>query len=1013
VAAIVMVVVLVVVGAGSFIVFNQTKPTNTVSTSCAPATSYVCKALLANHDMTLLAPFPTTQSGTPVPFTASFSKGESSSSFSFNFGDGTPLVNTSSPTVTHVFTNPGTYLVSVTALVGSVTHDNYQSLASIVVEPSTASSHLGNAPSVLGMITRNSSSVSAPSAVVAAGGSIEVSGSYSSAPTNPAFVPSAPTIVTDGGAAVSLTQGNATATSATATAVANSPGIYTVTFVGKATAGTTVDYQNYTWTLFAAASGVHAGVVASSGSSRSPHPGVLNIYTLAPGGSTSEDPAVDYESVGYEPILNVYQTLIQYNGSDSGPGYQNFVPELAACVPGSPQCTALFNTNLTNGANYTFVINGASQFYDPSTGSHWGVYPSDVVFSLARTMGFATEPAFADNNGWIVSQALLSRGNSSWDSGYHATLNNTPADVFAAVQANETGDCPAAAMAAPYHGCVTFHADANDVTWAYFLELVAQPFGSSVVPCGWFSAPAQAAGIPGWTYGAEKAGDNGDHPCTLPGGATSSSQASFTSNVSAMTPTEWDNWELHGSGTAVSGQFWGNTQWSMVGSGPYYMASLKIGQSYLMKANPDYVQSPYCTWSACEPPVHGYAATVSVLWESSQLPGEEAYASGTADFASIPPTDAALLLQLIQEGKVTATTFPSISIYFFIFTMDFLLSGAQKYSSNPITVPTDFFSNLGVRQFFVNAYPYATTQNTINTKDGIQYFFNYGGSIPQFMGQYYPTNVSFPSGDPANDASTTGSAAWWWAQLTDHSSPWYDAELASCSAANPCQVPFFGETGAPSVDEELALWASEIATLSGGAIKMNVLDIDFTDLVINSLYSGPYQNPMPMYELGWAPDYPDPTDYMVAMYQPDGSYTHADAVSEQLEGAPNYGVGAYNASVCTSVHPYTDLGYWSSMASSVGGVNNTCQGAAYAALSYGAAQAAHMPSGQARILMYNMVEHIANALALYVYWGQENIVLTYAPWINGASANDNVVIGGSADNTWYSITGNGVASSSS
>jgi ABC-type transport system substrate-binding protein len=1000
-----MIVVIALVAAGGYFAFNSSKPTNSVAQTCQPSTSPVCAALSASHDMSLLVPFPATQAGIAVPFTASFAKGETASSYNFNFGDGSNQTS-SSPTVTHVYNNPGTYLASVTATVDGAVHDNYQSLAQIVVSGSSASSHSGSAPSVTGVLTANTSSKSTPTGVIGSGGSISVAGSYSSAPTNPAFVTATPKIISTGG---SITAGPATASSASASVTFSAAGVYAVTFVGSAAAGTSIVYQNYTWTAFVAASGVSAGVSGHSSSSTSPHPNSLDIYELAPGGSTSEDPAIDYETVGYEPILNIYQTLIQYNGSDSGPSYANFVPELAACVPGSPQCTALFNTNLTDGTNFTFVLNGVSQFYDAGTGNHWGVYPSDVVFSLARTMGFATEPAFGANNGWIVGQSLLSKGNASWDSGYHATMNNTPAGIFSSMYVNDTAaGCPAAAMAAPYNGCVTFHAFANSVDWPYFLELIADPLGSSIVPCGWFSAPAQAAGIPGWTYGAEKAGDNGDHPCTLPGGATSTTQAAFTNNVSAMSPTEWDNWELHGSGTAVSGQFWGNTQWSMVGSGPYYMASLKIGQSYLMKANPDYVQSPYCTWSACEPPVHGYAATVSVLWESSQLPGEEAYASGTADFASIPPTDAALLLQLIQEGKVTATTFPSISIYFFIFTMDFLLSGAQKYSSNPITVPTDFFSNLGVRQFFVNAYPYATTENTINTKDGIQYLFNYGGAIPQFMGQYYPTNITWPTGDPVSSASTTGSAAWWWAQLTDHSSPWYDAELSSCSAANPCQVPFFGETGAPSVDEQLALWASEVSTLSGGAIKMNVLDIDFTDLVINSLYSGPYQNPMPMYELGWAPDYPDPTDYMVPLYQPDGSYTHADAVSEQLEGAPNYGVGVYNATSCMSSHPYTDLGYWASMASTVGGVNNTCQGTAYAALSWGIATAAHMPNGQARILMYNMIEHVANALAMYVYWGQSNIVLSCAPWIDGSSFNTNVAIGGGTDNTWYSITGNGV-----
>jgi hypothetical protein len=1000
-----MIIVVVLVGAGGYFAFNSVKPNNTNSQTCAPSTSYICVNLQAGHDITLLVPFKTAQAGTTIPFTASFSKGETSTAFTYNFGDGGKPQNTTTPSVSHVFTNPGTYLVSVTSTIGGVVHDNYQSLVAITVSPSFSSSHSGSAPTVGGAITKNTSTSTAPTAVISASGSVTVSGSYSSAPTNPAFVPVAPTIAAPG---AQVTAGPGSATSASATLLYQTAGIYTANFVGEAQAGSTIAFQNYTWTVFVSATGVQAGVAGGvTGPATSNHKG-LSVYEYSPGGSTSEDPAVDYETVGYEPILNVYQTLIQYNASDSGPGFANFIPELASCVPGSPECVSQFTgDNLTSGNNYTFVLSAAPQFYDPGNNAHWGVYPSDVLFSLARTLGFSTQPAFGANNGWIVAQALLSTGNAAWDGGIHASMNNTPANVFAAITVNDSS-CPALAMSsALYHGCVTFHANANGVSWPFFLELIADPLGSSIVPAGFFSASPQDAGVPGWTLGAVSG--LGDHPVLLPGGATSSNDAAFTAAVAAMSPTVWDTWQGLGSGTTVSGHFFGNVQWTMAGSGPYYMADLHIGNSYLLKQNPFYAQNPGCTWAACEPAPTHYASSVSVLWEQSQLPGEEAYASGTADFASIPATDAALLLQLIQQGKVGATTFPSLSIYFFPFTTLFNLAGAQKYTSNPISVQPDFFTNVGVRQFFVNAYPYTTTASTIGTKDGIQYLFNYGGAIPQFMGQYYPTNVSFPNSDPSTSASTQGTAAWWWSQISTSSSPWYDSELASCSSANPCQVPFFGETGAPDVDQRLALWASEVSSLSGGALKMNVLDIDFVDLVINSLYSGPGQNAMPFYTLGWAPDYPDPTDYMVPLYQPDGSYTHADALTEQFEGAPAYGIGPYNQSSCMTAHPYTDYGYWSSQASSVGGVTNGCQGTAYASMSYAQTVAAHMPDGPARQLVYNMIEHIANALALYVYYGQANVVLSYAPWINGASYNTNVAIGGGGDSTWYSITGNGVS----
>ncbi|HEV8050534.1 MAG TPA: PKD domain-containing protein, partial [Thermoplasmata archaeon] len=773
-AAMAMVIVIVLVGAAGYIAFQGLKPSASGSTTCSPSSSYICQNLAAGHDMSLLVPFRAMQAGTTVPFTATFLKGESSESYNFSFGDGN-FSKTSLPTASHVYWEPGTYLASVTATVSGAEHDNYQSLVAIVVSPSFDSSQSGSAPTVVGAVESNSSTSTGAMAVLTPGQSVTLGGSYSSAPTNPSFVSNAPTISAIG-SGVQVTKNAGNNVSASATVLFQHSGIFPVAFVGSSTSGTTTVKQEYVWTVFVAPTGVQAGLAGGAGTARSPHPGTLDIYEDSPGGSTSEDPAVDYETVGFEPITNVYQTLIAYNGSDAGPGFQNYVPELAACVPGSPQCSSLFGgDNLTSGTNYTFVINGASQFYDPSTSAHWGVYPSDVVFSLARALGFATEPSFGSNPGWIEAQALLSTGNQTWDGGLHATLNNTPLDVFGSMGVN-TSACPAAAMTAPYHGCVTFNADANGLGWPYFLELITDGQGASVVPCGFFSSTAssspQDAGIPGWTgsiniNGASNAvnavWNQGDHPCLLPGNATSTSSPAFQYALAHnFTPTTWDSWELLGSGTAIAGLFYGNVQWTMAGSGPYYMANLKIGSSYLLKANPSYAQNPSCTWTGCEPAAGSYVGTVSVLWEQSQLPGEEAYASGSADKATVPPTDAALLLQLVQADKVEATTFPTISEYFFPFSLLFNKAGAAKYTTDPISVPGDFFTNVGVRNFFVNAYPYQTIEKTISTVDGIQYLFNYGGAIPQFMANYYPTNIPWPNTDPCSDASNTSCPAYWW-----------------------------------------------------------------------------------------------------------------------------------------------------------------------------------------------------------------------------------------------------------
>ncbi|HYB63159.1 MAG TPA: hypothetical protein VEE86_01890, partial [Thermoplasmata archaeon] len=73
---------------------------------------------------------------------------------------------------------------------------------------------------------------------------------------------------------------------------------------------------------------------------KSPHNGTLETEEYTGGaGLTTEDPAVAYDTISVEPILNVYETLVAYNGSGSnGLGPHAFVPVLATCVPGTVQC---------------------------------------------------------------------------------------------------------------------------------------------------------------------------------------------------------------------------------------------------------------------------------------------------------------------------------------------------------------------------------------------------------------------------------------------------------------------------------------------------------------------------------------------------------------------------------------------------------------------------------------------------------------------------------------------------
>ncbi|MFY9717103.1 MAG: hypothetical protein WAK40_04125 [Thermoplasmata archaeon] len=744
--------------------------------------------------------------------------------------------------------------------------------------------------------------------------------------------------------------------------------------------------------------------------------GTMNIYEVAAAGANTLDPAVAYDTVSYEPILNVYETLINYNGNSTS----TFVPTVATCVPGTAQCTAdygqsLIQNNATGAPTYwTFVIDPAAHFYDPATTRSWSVYPSDVMFSLARTMGFADLPYVGKENGWIIAQSLLPYGNASWSS-LHVPYNNTPADILGSMYINDSAYCPAAALTNA-HGCITFNASGGGQDWPYFLQLVADNLGASIVPCGWFTA--QGAGIPGWAGSKAVAGDG---PCAVPqlGVAQSTTSTAWTDYLTNLTNTtanmtSWDAFE------ELSSLYPANqpgVQWNMAGSGPYY-AGVVEGIGYDLRVNPGYVQPSGCSGVGglatyggyCDPAVHGYTPNVNVYWEPNDQFGISEYRAGAADLAAIESVHTTTLLQLHAAGDLNYFSFPTISSFFTPVNLYWSSSEyAQNFGSEPVpNIPADFFTNLALREFYVHAYPYTTVENTINTVDGVQYTFNAGGPIPYGMGNYYPTNVSFPSGDPITDPSVVGGAAWWWAQANNATSAYYDPQLAACSSGHPCTFPIAGLDGDPAGDQSIADWISEIELLTGGALQPfggDTFDLTF-DQFLNVAFTSAYQNPLVSETgSGWAPDYPDPTDYIAPMSSPDATYTAADAVAQQLQ----YGkeTTANNTTCGNSSSSFQNLSYWSSTAQTAnltgGALNSTCQGVAYSVAVGQMAVAAGLPVGTQRTLDYNLIEQILNDLAMYVWNGQSNEVLSAAPWIDLSTLNQNPMIGGGGDQIWFQV----------
>ena len=745
----------------------------------------------------------------------------------------------------------------------------------------------------------------------------------------------------------------------------------------------------------------HSAVKARSSAVVSPHPGELDIYEAA-GGGTTVDPSAAYYTVNAEPIWNVYETLIAYNGSLAGPAYTNYVPQGATCVPGSPEClaqtgsTLVFN-NLTTGLPqyYTFEIDAGAKFYDAATSTSWSVYPSDVMFSLARTMAFSLVPGFGVYNGWINTQDLLPAGNRNWDGGLHGTYNTTPGNILNALLINDSAYCPHSSV--PTNGCVTFNTGASGTAWPFFLELVADPMGASIQSCG--AMTHFGGGVPGWSGSAIASGDG---PCLLPDGGTTTNNSAWSTYIADLnTPqnaTSWDSFEKLGLNypSPQSG-----VQWNMIGSGPYYNINpVNPSVGYLLRANPSYAAPVGCAGQVgCLPLPGSYEPNVNVYWEVGDTIPLQQMAAGTADSAGFATSDTAQVLQIVKDGKYSLQTgIAGLSIFFDPFEFDFSVSASNKQDTHGgLNLAGNFLSNVALRQFLVSAFPYQTDRATLQTVDGVQYGEYYGGIIPHGMGTYYPTNLTWPNqpafpgqGDPVSNPTVAGNVSWWWNELITPGTQWYNATFAACSSSSPCMFPMVGVVENPPTGTSMRNWISSIETLTGNALQPYEYDIH-QQVLAGNVGLPPGSGNMPIYQYGWAPDYPDPTDYIGPMYLPDATYTYPDAVAETL------GLAAFNSGTCGhATTSFADFAYWANL----GQVPNDCQGIAYTSMNYWAGQAAYLTDLSTRQTYYTMVEKIAAELAFYMYWNQGVGAIDYGNWINAGGINTNVMIGGGSDQLW-------------
>ena len=411
---------------------------------------------------------------------AAFISGGTPSKVIFNFGDGitgsaTHLTG-NEYTITHSYSSAGRFLVTANATVNGKHLNNLKSIDEITISPATVN------PTVASEITVPT--VLTSSQIVAPGSTVTLTASTLEPPTATNW-----TIgyyIWSFGDKTTSTDYTVYNTSSGSFMVGNVSHLYANEGIYVLTLGViTFNATNYVLSTYTS-NGINytyyplsdlASILSSSGnyynntyvctlvvnstaqlvSSTAPitNPHEILVTEIWPGGPYTFDPAIDDEVVGMEVIMNVYETLLQYNGSSA----TQLFPMIASQIP------TIANGGISaNFLNYTFPIRSGLKFANGDPLTAWDVYTSYI-----RTMLFVTSTP--GTSGYIITENLLPGGG-------FAPNATSYQNITSAITVDNTSQT------------VTFHLlSPNPV----FLDYLADPMGASITDYSWLVA--HGAGI--------------------------------------------------------------------------------------------------------------------------------------------------------------------------------------------------------------------------------------------------------------------------------------------------------------------------------------------------------------------------------------------------------------------------------------------------------------------------------------------------------------------------------------
>ena len=309
-----------------------------------------------------------------------------------------------------------------------------------------------------------------------------------------------------------------------------------------------------------------------------------------------------------------------------------------------------------------------------------------------------------------------------------------------------------------------------------------------------------------------------------------------------------------------------NVEFSVDSNGPYQLFSVSQNSQVVLEANSHFV-SPN-KWVP-SPSIK----FVDIKYISSQSTTYLELASGQAQAAGIPSSSWNEVKTLEASNTVYAVGTPTLGLFWYNFNANVNVTLMKQTVANA-NMPKSLFASLHARKTFAYSY---NEQNYLNNDVGNAVYNTTFGSA--YAGMLAKGMLGYQSISQLNN-TTTGVPYF---NLTIAQADWNyvmanDAGKLGLSMSGgnvlfngkTLVIPIFIYQPDPVDFAGATTWGADLAKIIPGA-SFPVEEIPFGTLLGNQV---PYSNPMPVYILGWAPDYPFPTDYLGPMALPVKSSTY-------------------------------------------------------------------------------------------------------------------------------------------